>query len=518
MKAIYRTHFEVRGNKPGPQLAQAVADICWKWLFDPKRAYAPPPTMPSGCVTVPEMALNASAKAEAMAVPDGAATRWVLKLTHPDHLDPAGIWRTELGIERTAANQVFFSCSLYLGRTDRSVAPFRRSTSRPKIVLDVLKQFEGYGALPLSYKPLFLKSDPKYTDALLKLLQDPRRQHPVVYVSTHEQSRRLFFDASRLADHLAGTAYVVVAENLDACRSFRQRMPPPLQAFDGAVRLYWPGFSFRSKHFDHPLWTKYRVMSIQTRSREAFSKKLLADIAAVAVTSMPESMLTWARIEEAVRRQAIAQARAAQDDQQLLTLYTADNEDLRLTITGLRQELQTKGEELHRAQARIAVLESATAESLPTQEFLPVETVADAIEQAAARWPQQLVFAPNSKSEGDDSPFQPATEVLQALEWLATTYHSAKSGKLKVISLDHSIRAKIPGWTYCPHQGDFSITRYKEWYQCQWEDRPYTISEHVGTGVSTKPEETIRIAFAWDKPRKKVVVGFIGQHQKTNKS
>ena len=44
------------------------------------------------------------------------------------------------------------------------------------------------------------------------------------------------------------------------------------------------------------------------------------------------------------------------------------------------------------------------------------------------------------------------------------------------------------------------------------------IREHIGRGPSTRPEETIRIAFAWDKDQKKVVIGYIGQHQKNTKS
>jgi hypothetical protein len=91
-------------------------------------------------------------------------------------------------------------------------------------------------------------------------------------------------------------------------------------------------------------------------------------------------------------------------------------------------------------------------------------------------------------------------------------------GKMKGIQFEMSVREKIPGWIFSTHQSEAAVGRYKEWYQCQWEGRTYSITEHIGTGTSTRPEETIRIAFAWDKTHRKVVVGFIGQHQKNTLS
>jgi len=466
---------------------------------------------------MPQLGTSPGPHAEAIAITDNGSLRWALRLTHPDSTDPAVLWHTELGIERTNDKRTFFSCSLFLGRTHNSVAPFRQPVSRPRIVLDVLTKFKGFGAFAIVPRPFSLKPHPEYVKALLNLLQDPRRQHPIVYVSLHQQSKRFFFDVAKLAEHLAGIAYVVVAESTEACQMFNRQLPRPFQAFDGAVRLYWPGFSFAAHPLAHPLWTKHRIMSIQARGGEAFSKKLLAEIAAVSVTSTPDTLLTWAKIEETSRRHAIAQAKAAQNDKELLKLYEEENATLSAKVDALEKELQNKGEELYRARARITAFENAVEETDTTQADLPVETVADAIELAANRWRDELVITPNSKSD-DESPFQPATEVLQALEWLATTYRQAKMGQVKCTNLDLSIRQKIPGWSHTPHQSNTSITAFKEWYECRWEDRAYTLLEHIGTGASKRPEETIRIAFAWDKPRKIVVVGYIGQHQKNTKS
>jgi hypothetical protein len=107
---------------------------------------------------------------------------------------------------------------------------------------------------------------------------------------------------------------------------------------------------------------------------------------------------------------------------------------------------------------------------------------------------------------------------MAAFDWLAKTYHASKLGKLKCTDFDHSIREILPTWGYSPHQSELTTGRYKEWYECQWDGRTYKVTEHIGSGKSTNPEETIRIAFTFDKTRKKVVIGYIGQHQKNTKS
>ncbi len=48
----------------------------------------------------------------------------------------------------------------------------------------------------------------------------------------------------------------------------------------------------------------------------------------------------------------------------------------------------------------------------------------------------------------------------------------------------------------------------------QFEGRKWKLGEHIGTGTSKDARHTIRAGFAWDKDDKRVMVGFIGQHQR----
>ena len=47
----------------------------------------------------------------------------------------------------------------------------------------------------------------------------------------------------------------------------------------------------------------------------------------------------------------------------------------------------------------------------------------------------------------------------------------------------------------------------------EWQDVP--TGSHVKTGTVKDPRHTIRVAFEWDADERMVVIGFIGQHQRT---
>ena len=65
---------------------------------------------------------------------------------------------------------------------------------------------------------------------------------------------------------------------------------------------------------------------------------------------------------------------------------------------------------------------------------------------------------------------------------------------------------------------DETKDQFPEWYRTRVDDREYELDMHVGKGTSFDPQNTIRIAFDWDDEGKRVVVGYIGRHQKNRRS
>ena len=196
-----------------------------------------------------------------------------------------------------------------------------------------------------------------------------------------------------------------------------------------------------------------------------------------------------------------------------------ENQSLRLDKEDLRREMRA---ELSKSRDEITRLRLAYDEERnmprPTLEDVSVhvESVDDAVRYASEMFPDRLLFRTNSKSVVRENSFEKPKDVWSALEWLATTYHSAKMGELSERpDFDLSIREAC-GWWYKSDQHETTRNKYRDWYTTRVNGDRRWLLEHIGTGASKDARHTIRIAFDWDKDEKMVVVGYIGQHQRTD--
>jgi hypothetical protein len=84
-------------------------------------------------------------------------------------------------------------------------------------------------------------------------LLSPARRRPVVALTTQVRPTRLHIDAARLAADLAAHAEVVVLETGEATWALSAVLPPRLDVFGGAARIWWPGLARDSDPRAHPL-------------------------------------------------------------------------------------------------------------------------------------------------------------------------------------------------------------------------------------------------------------------------
>ena len=143
-----------------------------------------------------------------------------------------------------------------------------------------------------------------------------------------------------------------------------------------------------------------------------------------------------------------------------------------------------------------------------------VRSVREAVESVARNHPEALVFAFNSASTGMDCPFEDAVAVRSALEFLATTYRDARSGRASCPDLDLELRQRC-GFFYRPHQSSVTMGRFSESYTAVHEGRRYELREHIGKGTGRDGRHSIRIAFTYLEDEDRVLIGFLGQHQRT---
>ena len=157
--------------------------------------------------------------------------------------------------------------------------------------------------------------------------------------------------------------------------------------------------------------------------------------------------------------------------------------------------------------SHIAQEEVSSAEERPT-----AQSVAHSKQLAEERFSGRLEFRLIAKSDLD-IPFDKPQQVYDALEWLATTYHESKTSPAGTIDLDFSLKETC-GWRYTRQQSNVTMGQFPEYYEIVVDGRKYKLEEHIGTG-NGYARGTIRVAFYWHGDRGKVVVGYIGRHQRT---
>ena len=223
----------------------------------------------------------------------------------------------------------------------------------------------------------------------------------------------------------------------------------------------------------------------------------------------------------------IEELRALREEQEAAA---NDRRELHGEVAGLRADKQALADEVAelRDQLRISEAQASnwrnayesgmSSEDAAEQEPIPpeIESVRQAWDLARARHRDRLVFRPNKKSELDYGYRRPK-EVWDALDWLATTYHDAQTGKARIIDLNESIRNTCSGWEYRPNQTDITFNTFREWYETTWDGKPYELREHLAKGTG-RDANVIRIAFAWDEDAERVVVGYLGPHQRSRAS
>ena len=191
--------------------------------------------------------------------------------------------------------------------------------------------------------------------------------------------------------------------------------------------------------------------------------------------------------------------------------------DLEGEVDRLRRELyeSQQNEQLWREQF-VSVSRSMAGEK--GDEQAEISDVEDAVKRASRAFPNQLVVALNSKSDVE-TPFKRPEEVYSVLAWLGTEYHRARTREMgRGPQFDKLLKEACSGWFYKPKQTDETKDQFPDWYRTRVGDRMYELDAHVGKGTSFDPQNTIRIAFDWDEEDKRVVVGYIGRHQKNRRS
>lgn len=520
MRKRYSASFYVGGQGETVPKLEEVATVCLRWMSEGRRGLPAEDLPLDAGSTVERIDLGENASASMMRVAHEDQDIWGMRLDHADHSQDDLLWRTEICLAQDAnSGELAFSCDNLAGSVSQSLVPIERAASRPRIVPEVLRRWSGYkGGYSLNVGARLLHAEE--LNGFAEALLSPSRMRPVVFVSARNDNDRPILNADNLADWLAGVAHVVVAANRFPSFKLAEWLPERFLCYNGAIRIYWPGLNFNDP-YRHRLWVPERIEEIERRHGGAgFREYLLGYVSDIATSVSDPEAPSWALMESVRRQKQIAEAIQNGEQTELLALYEEENAALKVEKDEYKAQLADVTEQLRREQVKARgfyssyVQAAKTAGGMGGERDLP-EMVADAMDYAEEEFAGQLIFALNSKSDGRDSIFEHADEVYSAFKFLATTYYRAKIGEVPCADLDQAARTEF-SWRFEANQSKITMGKYPEWYQCCHEGVVYLLEEHLKTGSSKDPRRAMRIAFAWDEALQRVIIGFIGQHQRTD--
>lgn len=523
MQPTYFASF-LLGEQPSapPPIADALETIA-DWIFNNHhRPLKRPQNWPRGLAEPFRFSNDTSVQVLCLNEGDiiqAAAVRY----EHPDQ--QSRIWRTDCVLATVAETEpaVRFAVTVSAGSAIESLSPVSPPSSRPRIVRAMMDKFGAREGYPL--KSTFLKIPIDDSQRFADFLLDKNRAIPIVFISRRNRDGGLMCDPTLLADKLVGIAYVCVADDAQVSWKLTEVSDNRLSAYDGAVRVYWPRMTAADPPYRHRFWTPQQLYLLEN-SRRNFADELLRLIATASVTRRISGLVRWEDIEREISKRTMQSlqesgALTAEASEDWLRQYEIDLRELekvRHALADSSEQLIAKDEEVRQwKQLYLMQLRYGSASSdVSIEEDTPIEDAASAIAAATKDFSAQLEVI-DGRVEKDALQFEEPELLYAAFKWLATTYWNAKSGIEGCADLDKSCTEACQ-FRYSAHQSDVTIGRFSSDYEVVYEGMKFKLREHIGFGSDTEPRHTIRIAFFFSEAKKKIVIGFVGQHQATRKS
>lgn len=463
--------------------------------------------------------------ARAVFLPIDGGRIWSAAIDDPDSSHVGRIWITEITVAE-AGGDVHFGIRLlnFTRGVDEPFAP-----SIPRLVRDVI------GELPCFADGLLLRDDEKIVgtteevDELVSLLEHPDRRLPVV-VLAEGVTRQPFAPLESLTRKLAGAAHVFGVS--DRCTwLLKGKLGRSLSVFDGAVRIYRPGFSVEDADpFSHPLWLARSGRS--STDGGPVVARVLASGTSKGTTDYPR----FEAVRQAAAERSIAEHRSDASSDEIAALYETQNRSLREQLASLRDEqnqwLADAEGERARAERQIAELQAeirrARAQNdtlravvrtggAPTAARQPLEDFSLVEAWAEANLSPNVWLSPKAIKETErHARYRDPVEFGEALYALDELYAPMRRDPDDDRHRAWQQRLTELGMTLTPcftRAGD--IQRFPE-YSVRYRGQKRWCDLHLRRGGGTDPRSMFRIYLYWDDDEGVVVIGHMPSHLDNN--
>ena len=305
-------------------------------------------------------------------------------LYRPDEWESSTLWRTTVDLVHSASSSVEIGIAVEQEVIDPSFIPVPLQPPLMQLMRDLAQRGAWAGSQPVGAGVDAVVGTEGVTRFVDSVLLDPRRRLPVLLFTAVKEHDGVFMpertDPSLVARELCGLAHLYVMPRVEDTHKLTKRLGP-LSAYDGALRLYWPGMRLTDRPPRHPLHLRARLNS---GSILVILRRIVDTAARGYTPPMGTQSLLALRWRRQERRRV---TRSVESESSMERTVATLNHELDHAITEnvrLSEELEAVRMELERAQARLLELPgTADAPGLTGWHRLATDATSDSISEAS---------------------------------------------------------------------------------------------------------------------------------------
>jgi hypothetical protein len=512
-RQVYACRFEVPKAEGLDEVISAYRD----WLLDHYRRRRGIPNFsfePMAACDASDLPTDHSLTSIVYAANGDKAVR--ILWSHPDDNDNGLRWSNDIRVGQFE-NRCSIEHLISIESIEYSLAPARLLIGSPRVVRDICGKTPTYvGEMQVKAIPYDLQQGA--LDDFLALLTSDLRKLPIVLLSPYARGEPNLIDADQLARNLAGVAVVVRVQDPEVTWDFADDVGRHLSCFNGAGRIYWPGFSKKAEPRGHRLffgaWVEQVGPTVASRTIER------AVFAVAAFRFVPDQKIAALirKVESEERQELLSQKKATGDD--FWEDYECDLARLEKAQERI-QELESENANLRANQQVLISGALATDEvgETPENEVLSFSSVLDSVKAAATRC-RNIEVLDSAYSAAASSPFNRPFDIYKALTDLNEIVDAWRKNRDETGSGgDLLLHLRDRGWGKRSRMHISNTTRgkYRTHYEFEYRGRKQLFEPHITIGAGD-PNSCASIHFIFDQGREKMIIGHAGKHLPNTKT
>ena len=441
---------------------------------------------------------------------------------YPDAYDSSLLWQIESSVF-VSEEAAHFTLLLRIVGSSFEIVPVRFSLGTPRVVRHLLRRDDAHvGGFRLTSSPVSVGTGDDL-GKLVGLLCSSSRRFPVLVVSPDPYRETPVIDTDGLASSVAGLGMVAVLNSKWVGFELTDHLGKHFSCYNGAVRIYWPGFSVHDNPLHHPLYLPARIAALG--GSKGFANHVLKLVAAVSSfrwVEPPTLRKLRQRIRDAEIKCLLESTKKDKDYDEVCELWLqADEERKRLQerVDELEIENENLKANLHavwqlggqeEAQDEEPLLEADDDEPEP-------QSVSEAVQLAKKRV-EHVEFLDEAFESAEESPFQQPSRVFHAL--LAID----EVARAWAISLDSGeswggFRRAFSerGFEYKHKISQTTRGKWGEEYTYNYRGKRVAFEPHITLGAK-QPDKCLSIHMHWDEERRRAIVAHVGRHKRNTKT